>query len=133
MSGSDQTKVEGVGIEKTVGYDELPEAARRTATDRPDVIEIEVVGGPMDGQRSLVRRPVVTIGRSEDNDLALALDTTTSTRHARIIREDDHYWLEDLGSRNGTYLGDERIRKRTLIGPGTLFTVGRTSVEFSPR
>ena len=87
----------------------------------------------MDGQRTQVRRPVVTLGRSEDNDLALALDTTISTRHARIIREDDHYWLEDLGSRNGTYLGDERIRQRTLIGPGTLFTVGRTSVEFSPR
>ena len=56
-----------------------------------------------------------------------------STRHARIVREGRSFWLEDLGSRNGVYLGDERLTERALIGPGTTFTVGQTQLEFMPR
>jgi pSer/pThr/pTyr-binding forkhead associated (FHA) protein len=97
------------------------------------VIGVEVVGGPMDGQNISVEGSVVTIGRTRDNDLSLGLDSAVSTRHARIVREHQHFWLEDLGSTNGTFVGDLRIRERTLIGPGTLFGVGKTRLEFQPR
>jgi pSer/pThr/pTyr-binding forkhead associated (FHA) protein len=96
-------------------------------------MQVEVVGGPMDGLRKTVVGSVLTLGRDEPSDLTLPLDASISTRHARIVREQDHFWLEDLESRNGTYLGDRRIRQRVLIGPGTLFTMGRTIVEFSLR
>ncbi len=112
---------------------DLPRGIQRQRTDLPRTMEIEVVGGPMDGLRCTVRGSVVTIGRSESNNLVLALEPTISTRHARIVREANHYWLEDLGSRNGTFLGDERICQRSLIGPGTLFAVGHTRLEFSAR
>ena len=96
-------------------------------------LQVEVVGGPLDGQRCTVPGSAMTIGRDEDNDLSLKIDRMASARHARIVREGDHFWLEDRNSRNGTFLGDRRIRERTLIGPGTLFTIGRTSLEFDPR
>ncbi len=95
-------------------------------------IQVEVVGGPMDGLKSRVSSPSFSIGREAGNDLALAMDPMVSARHARIVREGHHYWLEDLDSRNGVYLGDRRLTERVLIGPGTTFTVGRTQLEFMP-
>lgn len=100
--------------------------------DSVEHISVEVVGGPMDGLRNRVEAPKFTIGRDSDNDLALVMDPLVSASHARITREGRHYWLVDLGSRNGVYLGDQRLSVRSLIGPGTMFTVGRTQLEFMP-
>ena len=95
-------------------------------------IQVEVVGGSMDGLRGRVSSPSFSIGREPGNDLALTKDPMVSGNHARIVREGHHYWLEDLGSRNGVYLGDRRLTERVLIGPGTTFIVGRTELEFMP-
>lgn len=48
-----------------------------------------------------------------ENDLAID-DETVSRRHARIFREKGHYYIEDLGSRNHTYVNDERIKRIRL-------------------
>ena len=95
-------------------------------------IQLEVLGGPMDGETRRVETKAFTIGRRETNDLTLRQDPTISNRHARIVREGQHYWLEDLGSSNGTFIGDKRIQERALIGAGSIFVVGRTSLEFMP-
>lgn len=96
-------------------------------------IQAEVVGGPMDGLNAATNGDVLHLGRANANELTLALDPMVSSRHCRIRREGQHYWLEDLGSRNGTWLGDRPLQAPTLIGPGTSFTVGRTLIEFQPR
>ena len=101
-------------------------------TGRFREIQLEVVGGPMDGEKRRVEAASFTIGRGETNDLTLRQDATISGRHARIVREGQHYWLEDLDSSNGTFIGDQRIQERVLIGAGTVFVVGRTSLEFLP-
>ena len=92
-------------------------------------IMIEVVGGPMDGEQRRAAKGTLTIGRAEDNDLPLTLDPAVSTRHARIVVDQGQYWLEDLQSTNGTFVGEAKVEGRVLIGPGTLFTVGRTMLE----
>ncbi len=110
-----------------------PEAA--PAVQVPEVVEflcVEVVGGPMDGLRGQVETTTFAIGRNAANDLALVMDPMASSFHARIEREGNHYWLVDLGSRNGVYLGDQRLEKRALIGAGTTFLVGQTQLEFMP-
>jgi pSer/pThr/pTyr-binding forkhead associated (FHA) protein len=104
---------------------------RRGAEDAP-WIQVEVVGGPMDGERRRLSTASFTIGRGETNDLVLRQDPTISTRHARIVREGGHFWLEDLESSNGTFIGDRRIRGRALVGAGSVFLVGRTPLEFMP-
>ena len=96
-------------------------------------IHVEVVGGPMDGLWSRAREAHFTIGRSRRSDLVLPLDPMVSTDHAILVREGQAFWLEDLDSRNGTFLGDQQVEGRTLIGPGTTFTVGQTQIEFQPR
>lgn len=96
-------------------------------------IRVEVVGGPMDGLRKRADGDALEIGRGADNDLCLPLDPGVSARHARIVREDRTFWLEDLESRNGTYLGEERLLRRVPIGPGATFAVNRTQIQFMPR
>ena len=107
-----------------------PEAER--VLEAGHYIEVEVVGGPMDGEKRRLAKACMTIGRGEMNDLPLRLDPTISMRHARIVREGQHFWLEDLESSNGTFIGDKQIRERTLIGAGGEFMVGHTSIELLP-
>jgi pSer/pThr/pTyr-binding forkhead associated (FHA) protein len=118
---------------RTAVFKTIPRPDLQVLPDDLGRIQVEVVGGPMDGKRQTVDGPVLSIGRAADNDLCLALDNMVSANHARIVREGEHYWLEDLNSRNGTFFGDQQIHERTLIGAGTLFTVGRTCLEFMPR
>ena len=109
---------------------------RSEASKAPDAVWhicVEVIGGPMDGLRNRVETPWFTIGRDAGNDLPLGMDPMVSGRHARIVREGQHFWLEDLGSRNGVYIGDQKLAQRVLLGPGSMFTVGRTQLEFMPR
>lgn len=118
-------------LTKTVIMVEEP-APAPPIPERVEHICVEVVGGPMDGLRNRVETTAFTIGRDSGNDLALVVDPMVSARHAVISREGHHYWLVDLDSRNGVYLGDQRIVKRSLIGAGTRFTVGQTQLEFMP-
>jgi len=95
-------------------------------------IGLEVVGGPMDGITVHLSKDIVTIGRSPSSDLSLHIDPMVSMHHARIVRDGNGFWLEDMNSRNGTHIGQQRIQARTLIGAGTLFVLGSTSLEFLP-
>ncbi|MDQ6688005.1 MAG: FHA domain-containing protein, partial [Actinomycetota bacterium] len=52
-----------------------------------------------------------------------------STRHARIASSGDQWFVEDLGSTNGTYVGTSRITQATAIGLGTRIRVGKTVLE----
>jgi pSer/pThr/pTyr-binding forkhead associated (FHA) protein len=56
----------------------------------------------------------ITIGRHPSCEWLLS-DETISARHARLAYHHDQWWLEDLGSRNGTFLNDE-----ALTGPVVL-------------
>ena len=72
------------------------------------------------------------VGRAPACDLVL--DGKTVSGHHAVVEWNGTAWeVQDLGSRNGTYFGDERLRARSLIAPGTTFIVGRTSLEFTPR
>ena len=67
------------------------------------------------------------IGRSNDCQLILD-DDYVSTRHARIVRGDNGYLVEDLGSTNGTYLNDARVTTATPFGLSDTLRIGRTTM-----
>jgi transcriptional regulator of acetoin/glycerol metabolism len=56
---------------------------------------------------------------------------SVSTRHARIIRMRDGWVLEDIGSRNGTFVNGKRI-DRALLAPGDVFEIGQTLLAIDP-
>ncbi len=72
-------------------------------------------------------RDVLTIGRSAAADLRLD-SPIVSKLHARIVRRDGGFAVEDLGSSNGTYVGGRRVETAS-VGPGDRIVVGPFHVE----
>ena len=67
----------------------------------------------------------IVIGRSESADIPLS-DGSISRRHARLLRVEGRWFVEDLGSRNGTQLNGQVIRKSEALKPGDQIRVGDT-------
>ncbi len=59
----------------------------------------------------------VKVGRSSSAHLSLS-DRFLSRLHARFFARDGDWWLEDLGSRNGTHLNDLRLKEATKVKTG---------------
>ena len=68
------------------------------------------------------------IGRGPDAAIRLD-DDYVSTRHARIGVSGDTWYVEDLGSTNGTYIGNQRLTQATAIQLGTQVRIGKTTLE----
>jgi pSer/pThr/pTyr-binding forkhead associated (FHA) protein len=104
--------------------------AERQARDRADLIV--VTPGETDllpGDR-LPLVPVTTLGRALTNTIVLA-DGFTSAEHARLTRRDGRWWLEDLGSRNGTLLNELRLQpgQPVAIVEGDLLGLGNVRLR----
>src|SRR5215510_6415082 len=73
------------------------------------VFYLYVTAPGMAARKVSLDRPVTTIGRSSMNDLPIS-DKMLSRQHARIVRDNDGgLTVEDLGSRNGTFLNGDRL------------------------
>ena len=92
-------------------------------------IGLKVVDGPDEGDYGEFDHDVVRIGATDGNHFILT-DTTVSRRHAEITRTPDGIVLRDLGSTNGTFLGQVRIRE-VFLGENRTFRVGKTEMEFT--
>ena len=69
------------------------------------------------------------IGR--DQDVSVRIDAPgVSRRHARILVERGRFVLEDLASKNGTYLRDARLGSPAELRDGDEFRLGQTPVVF---
>ena len=75
----------------------------------------------------------ITFGRNplpdQRIDIDLAQDEYISHIHARITYEDDKYWIEDIGSTNGTWVNDRKISGKRQLGPGDKVRVGWTIID----
>lgn len=90
---------------------------------------LQVVEGPDQGKEVVAERRVFHIGSAHDSDLALD-DTTVSRRHCRIVFDGGGYILEDLESRNGSYVESHRI-KAAYLRPGVRIGLGSSTLLFS--
>ena len=90
--------------------------------------QLIVTQGALAGTRiSLDSRPIL-IGRADDSTLVLD-DDYASTRHARISMQGDEWYVEDLGSTNGTYLDRAKVTGPTRVPPGVPVRIGKTVIE----
>ena len=87
-----------------------------------------VVEGENPGTRAELADAPLLIGRGSDAAIKLD-DDYVSTRHARVASSGDEWFVEDLGSTNGTYVGPVRITQPTTIGLGVQVRVGKTILE----
>jgi len=90
-----------------------------------------VTEGPLAGTRINLGSQPVLIGRADDSTLVLS-DDYASTRHARISPRDGDWFVEDLGSTNGTYLDRSKVTTAVRVPIGTPVHVGKTVIELRP-
>ena len=73
--------------------------------------------GSLAGRRWSIDQPSITIGRGEECDIVLP-DRQVSRMHARVSREDDGFYAEDLGSKNGTYVNGMPVKEKVKLQDG---------------
>ena len=87
--------------------------------------------GALKGPRFPIRGPVASIGRGEYNDVVLP-DPSVSTMHAKLQRRDGVWMAMDLGSTNGTFVDEERVRDDVALSPGATLRFGEVALLFEP-
>lgn len=105
-------------------------AARRPRPKRRGkaLTHLLVTEGGLAGTRITLAEQPIMIGRANDSTLVLT-DDYASTRHARLVSRDGDWYVEDLGSTNGTYLDRTKVTAPTLIPPGVPIRIGKTVLE----
>ena len=87
-----------------------------------------VTGGALTGTSLPLREAGTIIGRNPECALVLE-DDFASGRHARIFHRDGAWFVEDLGSTNGTFVGTERLTGPVRVEAGSTLRIGKTVIE----
>lgn len=74
----------------------------------------------------------LTVGRAAGCKITLPDDTFVSQLHARVFRNDEGAFVEDLGSTNGTYLNGRKLAAATKLKVGDHLQIGSTVLEVCP-
>lgn len=107
----------------------LPPPSARGA-DQLVPLKLKVVDPPQRRGRVFELGDEVTLGRSAGCAVPLEDDTFTSSVHARVFSRAGEFWLEDLGSTNGTWLNEERLTDGPMrLQRGDRMKVGSTTIE----
>lgn len=89
---------------------------------------LQVTAGPLSGTTIRLGENSILLGRAPSSTLVLD-DDYSSNRHARIFPSDGVWYVEDLGSTNGTWLGTQQVMEPTPLPIGTPLRVGQTVIE----
>lgn len=105
---------------------------------------LEAVSGPLKGKLFVLTGDEISIGRDPSNEISL-LDSLVSRRHCVIRKEENTFRLQDLESRNNTFVSGVPVRERDLVhgdqirvgnsilifqGPGNESIPGNASLKF---
>jgi transcriptional regulator with GAF, ATPase, and Fis domain len=89
---------------------------------------LAVVEGPDKGKDLVIERERTTVGRSVICDLVLG-DKAVSGTHFELVASEAGFLVRDLGSRNGTLVGDLRVQA-AWIKPGATIRAGQSTLRF---
>jgi pSer/pThr/pTyr-binding forkhead associated (FHA) protein len=117
--------VRGLNVDRTPPGVATGGAPASDSPARPSMLMVS-----SDGQkpRSVRLDASTTIGRSVECELRLD-DTYVSQQHARIFDRSGNWYVEDLGSTNGTFVNEQRLVAPAMLTPGDKIRVGQTVVE----
>ena len=95
----------------------------------PQTASIVVVHEP-DGAkpRTFKLATSMLVGRAPECEIRVT-DTYASQQHARLFGKQGGWFVEDLGSTNGTFVNDQRLAAPAMVQPGDRIRVGTTQLE----
>jgi DNA-binding NtrC family response regulator len=118
-------------MRRTVGSKQLETVEAGGPAPAAEVpLKLVVLSGPDEGKEAAMGA-TATVGADPASTLALG-DRLVSRRHVVVTREGGRIVVEDIGSRNGTFVGGTRIH-RAEVSVGAVLTVGETAVAIHPR
>jgi len=93
--------------------------------------QLVVTQGALAGTRIALADQPVLLGRADSCTLVIE-DDYASNQHARLSPHGSDWFLEDLGSTNGTYLDRTRVTTPVKVDAGTPIRIGKTVIELRP-
>lgn len=104
-----------------------PEPATQKIAEPPHMVATLTTD---DGTMHPLLEEEATIGRTPANSIALR-DGSVSAHHARVVRTPEGFLIEDVGSRNGTYINSEKLAEQRLLADGDLVRLGKIILTFN--
>lgn len=87
-----------------------------------------ILEGPLAGlEHQLTANPIL-LGRAQEATIVLE-DDYASGRHARLFPQGTRWFIEDLGSTNGTFLGESQLTRAQPVELGQKIRIGKTVME----
>jgi pSer/pThr/pTyr-binding forkhead associated (FHA) protein len=120
-------KVTGRAVSERIAAPE-PQKSSKGKKKRGQPSVLVIADGPQAGVSAQLAAEPVIIGRGSDCQIKLD-DDYSSTRHARLFLSDGQWWVEDLGSTNGTYLNGQRLTRPVAAEIGGSIRIGRTTLN----
>jgi hypothetical protein len=105
-----------------------PEGARPTLSSAAPELVATLTAD--DGTMHPLLDEISTIGRTPANTIALR-DGSVSAQHARVVRSAEGFMIEDVGSRNGTFVNSEKLSGKHLLADGDLVRLGKIILTFN--
>ena len=93
-------------------------------------IRLEIKGRGHRPSARIFAQSEVTLGRDSSSDVRL-YDKAVSARHARLSFHHGQWWVDDLGSTNGTRLNHEKLRVSTVLTSGDEIKCGSARILVS--
>ena len=107
-----------------------PKPSRRGGRGRSSVPQLKVLEPPELRGRSYPLDEEVTLGRAAGCQVPIE-DAYASQVHARVFHRDGQWYLEDLGSTNGTYLNRNRVAGPMVVKKRDRVQIGSTVLELT--
>jgi len=113
------------------GQDEILTLLFQRDTDGESSVPGLRVTSP-DGRTRTVELQGATLilGRAKDNDLSFPEDDGLSREHLKLEWKEDHWTIEDLGSKNGTFVNGHQVTRPQALQPGDRISASCVTITF---
>lgn len=108
-----------------------PELVEEAPPAKLQARELVVTEGPLTGTTLELADTPILLGRAQEATLVLE-DDYASGRHARLFPQGTRWFVEDLGSTNGTFLGGSVLTRALPVELGVPVRIGKTVIELRP-
>ena len=120
--------IRGLAVEHPVGPATVGRGKAAPTGDGPPPTTLTVHPAEGGKLRAVRLEAATTIGRAPECELRVD-DTYASQQHARIFGRNGSWYVEDLGSTNGTFVNEQRLAAPAMLTPGDRIRVGTTVLE----